>query len=278
MSEIVKAATHELDGFDAFESAVEGEEGRVSSSLIQGDRISFTNEATWVIAISNVKLPPELELLVWDVLRVVNKWPVEPGAPPIESRVLGPGEKIPDLKKKNEATPQEEWRMGPSGQLEGPYQFQYLVYLFDEKTSARYTWATSTIGGAICVRDCAERTNFMRKYKGARVHARVKLSNTFMNTRFGGRQRPQFIYMPHWVRLGESEEIAALPAPEQVKPPGIKETLDQFAKHAKLAAKVVTKMTEPQAQAKAAAPKQSTGPQEVVKPSAKEVTDDEIMF
>jgi hypothetical protein len=276
MSEIVKAVTHELDGFDAFESAVEGEEGRASSSLIQGDRISFTNEATWVITNSSVRLPPDLELLVWDVLRVVNKWPVEPGAAPIESRVLGPGEKIPDLKKLNNETPQEEWRMGPSGQMEGPFQFQYLIYLFDEKTSARYTWATSTIGGAICVRDCVERTNFMRKYKGARVHARVKLFNTFMNTRFGGRQRPQFIYMPNWVRLGESEETAALPGPEQVKPPGVKETLDQFAKDAKLAAKVVTKMTEPQAQAKTAAPKQPTGLQVVNKPTAKEVTGDEI--
>jgi len=275
MSEIVKATTQQLDGFDAFNDAVEGEEGRASGSLIQGERIAFTNQATWEIAGSNTKLPSDLELLVWNVERVVNKWPVEPG-PPIESRVLGPGEKIPDLKKLNEETPQDEWRMGPNGQMQGPYQFQYLVYLFDEKTSARYTWATSTIGGAICIRDLVERTNFMRKYKGARVHAGVKLSDVFMPTRFGGRQRPQFIYSPNWVRLGESEETAALPSPEQVKPPGAKETLNQLAKDAKLAAKVVSKMTEPQAQTKPAAPKQSTGPQEVSRPSAAEVTNDEI--
>jgi hypothetical protein len=276
MSEIVKVTPQQLDGFDVFEGAVEGEEGRTSAGLIQGERIAFTNEAVWVVASSGITLPSDLELLLWDILRVVNKWPTEPG-PPIESRVLGPGEKIPDLKKLNDETPREEWREGPSGQMEGPYQFQHLVYLFDENTSARYTWATSTIGGAICVRDCAERTNFMRKYKGARVHARVKLSNVFMSTRFGGRQRPAFIYSPNWVRLGNSEETAVLPGPEPVEPPDAKETLNQLAKDAKLAAKVVTKMTEPQAQAKAA-PKQSTGPQVVHKPTAKEVVNDEIKY
>src|SRR6516165_1626436 len=89
MSGIVKVVPQQLDGFDAFEDAVEGEEGRTSASLIQGERIAFTNEAEWVIASSGVKLPPDLELLLWDVVRAVNKWPTEPG-PPIETRVLEP--------------------------------------------------------------------------------------------------------------------------------------------------------------------------------------------
>jgi hypothetical protein len=273
MSELVKITPEQLDGFDTFEDAVEGEEGRVSGSLIQGERIAFTNEAEWVIASSGLKLPPDLELLLWDVLRVVNKWPTEPG-PPIETRVLGPGEKIPDIAKLNKETPKEEWRTGPSGLKEGPFQFQYLVYLFDEKTSARYTWATSTTGGGICVRDCVERTSFMRKYKGVRVHAVVTLSDTFMSTRYGGRQRPHFNYV-RWIKIGEHEEPAALPGPEPVKPPDAKETLNQRAKDARLAAKVVTKMTEPPAQAKTTKP---TGPQEVAKLTGKEVTGDEIKY
>jgi len=276
MSELAKIPPQQLDGFDTFEDAVEGEEGRVSSGLIQGERIAFTNEAEWVVASSGLKLPPDLELLLWDVLRVVNKWPTEPG-PPIEARVLGPGEKIPDIKKLNKETPKEEWRMGPSGEEEGPYQFQYLVYLFNETTSGRYTWATSTTGGGICVRDCVERTNFMRKYKGTRVHAVVTLSDTFMSTRYGGRQRPHFNYV-RWIKIGESEEMAALPGPEPVKPPDAKETLSQLAKDARLAAKVVTKMTEPPVQAKTTAAKKPTGPQEVAKPTAKEVTGDEIKY
>ena len=47
---------------------------------------------------------------------------------------------------------------------------------------------------------------------------------------------------------------------------------------ARLAAKVVTKMTEPPAQAKTTAAKKPTGPQEVAKPTAKEVTGDEIKY
>jgi hypothetical protein len=124
------------------------------------------------------------------------------------------------------------------------------------------------------VRDCVERTSFMRKYKGVRVHAVVTLSDTFMPTRYGGRQRPHFNYA-RWIKIGEHEEPATLPGPEPVKPPDAKETLNQLAKDARLAAKVVTKMTEPPAQAKTTKP---TGPQEVAKPTAKEVTGDEIKY
>ena len=115
----------------------------------------------------------------------------------------------------------------------------------------------------------------MRKYKGARVHAVVTLSDTFMSTRYGGRQRPHFNYV-RWIKIGESEEMAALPGPEPVKPPDAKETLSQLAKDAKLAAKTVDKMAEPQVQPAAA--KKPTGPQEVTTPTAKEVTGDEIKY
>jgi len=67
-----------------------------------------------------------------------------------------------------------------------------------------------------------------------------------------------------------------LPGPEQVKPPGVKEALQQLAKDAKLAAKTVDKMAEPQVQPAAA--KKPTGPQEVTTPTAKEVTGDEIKY
>ena len=117
----------------------------------------------------------------------------------------------------------------------------------------------------------------MRKYKGTRVHAVVTLSDTFMSTRYGGRQRPHFNYV-RWIKIGESEEMAALPGPEPVKPPDAKETLSQLAKDARLAAKVVTKMTEPPVQAKTTAAKKPTGPQEVAKPTAKDVTGDEIKY
>jgi hypothetical protein len=259
MSELVKAATQQLDGFDSFEDAIEGEEERGGSGggggggLLQGcARIKFTNQAEWVLASDNTKLPPDLELLVWDILRVVQKWPVEPG-PPLEERVLQPGEKIPDLNKQNAEAPQSEWRMGPNGQMQGPYQFQFIVYLFHEATAARYAWASGTIGAKVCLRDLTERLRFMRQYRGAKVHAVVKLTNTFMPTRFGGRQRPAFEYV-RWVPIGG--EPAALAATEAAQPKAVAHTPEQTVKPA-----------EPQPAA-----------QTVTKPTAKEVTGDEIVF
>jgi hypothetical protein len=59
----------------------------------------------------------------------------------------------------------------------------------------------------------------MRKSRGEKVCAVVTLSDTFMNTQFGGRQRPHFI-VQRWVRLGGGEQ-PALAAPEPPSLPGL---------------------------------------------------------
>jgi hypothetical protein len=199
--------------------------------------------------------------VLWDVLRAIQRWPVEPG-PPLEERVLQPGEKVPDVKKLNAEAPQSEWREGPNGQMQGPWQFQYVVYLFHEETAARYTWTTGTVGGAICIRDLVERTHFMRQYNGAKVHAVVTLSDTYMPTRYGGRQRPAFIYK-RWIKIGG--EPAALPTADKNPPKAIEQTLEQFAGGDKPAAKP-------------AEPQQASKAQTVAKPTAKQVTGDEIRY
>jgi hypothetical protein len=274
MSELVKVTTQQLDGFDTFEDAVEGEEER-ATGLIQGDRIKFTNQAEWVLANNDTALPQDLELLVWDVLRVVQKWPVEPGAPPIEERVLQPGEKIPDIAKLNTETPQSEWRPGPNGQMQGPWQFQFVVYLFHEETAAQYTWASGTTGAKICLRDLAKRTHFIREYRGAKIHAVVTLTDTFMPTQYGGRQRPAFNYK-RWIKVGGDEPVA-LPAAEA--PTAITQTLDQFANAAEQSAKPVEAQPPSKAQtAKPAAPKPTGKAQTVTVPTAKEATNDGVPY
>jgi hypothetical protein len=275
MTELVKVTPQQLDGFDTFDAAVEGKEERVSG-LIQGDRIKFTNQAEWVFARDNTKLPPDLELLVWDILRVVQKWPIEPG-PPLEERVLAPGEKIPDIQKLNAAAPQSEWRMGPNGQMQGPYQFQFVVYLLHEVTAARYTWASGTTGAKICLKDLTERARFMRQYQGGKVHAVVTLADVFMPTRFGGRQRPAFNYK-RWIRIGG--EQAALPTADKPALPAIEQTPEQPpTSNDKPAAKPVEPQQPDKAQiAKSVAPKQSSEAQTVAKPTAKQVTGDEIIY
>jgi hypothetical protein len=41
----------------------------------------------------------------------------------------------------------------------------------------------------------------------------ITLSDTFMNTRFGGRQRPHF-QIKRWMKLGGESEMEALPPPK----------------------------------------------------------------
>ena len=138
--------------------------------------MKFTNETAWV-ARNGEELSGTLELVAVNVTRVVQKWKDEQ---PIETIILEPGQKFPDLEKLNDAVPKSEWREGPDGKLRGPWQAQYLVYLLNAETVDRYTYVTATTGGGIAVRDLVDRTRWMRKFRGANVYAVVTLSDTFM--------------------------------------------------------------------------------------------------
>jgi hypothetical protein len=165
----------------------------------------------WVINDGD-ELPGDLELVVVDIARVVQKWRDHQ---PVETRILAPGEKFPDIKKLNEETPKSEWVEGPDQQLRGPWQSQHVVYLLNPATMDKYSWPTGTVGGSICVRDIVDKTNWMRSFRGSRVYPVVTLSDKFMNTRFGGRQRPDLI-VKRWITLGgESGKVEALPTTAQ---------------------------------------------------------------
>jgi hypothetical protein len=187
----------EVDGFDSFEDGVEGEEQRQSSGPIQGALVKFTNEAEWTTRDGEV-LPADLELAAVDIARIVQKWGDD--HQPIETIYLAPGQKFPDLVEMNAKIP-EEWVEGPDGKKRGPWQAQHIVYLLDPATMNRYSFATGTVGGAICVRDLVDKTQWMRKFRGTSVVPVITLSDTFMNTRFGGRQRPHFL-IKRWIAFG----------------------------------------------------------------------------
>jgi hypothetical protein len=77
-NEVTKKAKDELcnlDGFDGFTNEAEGEDQDqfAAERVIQGTRINFTNEAIWVDA-AKQKLPDDLELIVWNIGRIVQKW------------------------------------------------------------------------------------------------------------------------------------------------------------------------------------------------------------
>src|SRR5262249_697393 len=153
-------------------------------------------------------LPTDLELIVVDIGRVVQKWGKDnrPCEPPI---ILAPNQKFPDVKAMNEACPKSEWRES-FGNLVGPYQAQHICYMFNPSTMDKYSRPTSTTGGAICASGLVDKTKMMRRFRGQHVYPVVKLSDKFMRTRFGGRQRPDLI-VQRWVTLDGS---GALPAPE----------------------------------------------------------------
>jgi hypothetical protein len=199
------------DGFEGFEPGVEGDDRPQAGGVVQGVLAKFTNEAKWVTRDGD-ELPADLELVAVDIARVAQKWVDQV---PTETIILAPGQKFPDVKKLNDEVPRSEWREGPSGDLVGPWQTQHIVYLLDPKTMERFTYPTGTIGGSIAVRDLADRTTWMRRFRGTHVYPMVTLGDAHMNTKFGGRQRPQFKIV-RWVSLGSEGKV--LPAPAAEKP------------------------------------------------------------
>jgi hypothetical protein len=228
-----------VDGFDTFESGTEGEDERSTAGrTIYGTRIKFTNQATWLCADTEEILPPELELVMVDIARVVIKWDVDGQPIQSETIVLQPGQRFPNVEKMNEDAPQEEWREDPSGRPVGPFQRQHVVYLVDMRDMSRFSWPTATIGGAVAIEDIVDRTKWKRRQMGPNTYPLVRLSHCFMNTRHGGRERPNFRVV-NWVRLGGEggtlppAATPAIPGPtttsEPATPSGATEQLNKFA-------------------------------------------------
>jgi hypothetical protein len=202
-------APQHLDGFED-----EGDE-QESSRVIQGTLVKFTNEATWETG-DGEELPPEREYIATRVIRVVQKW--KDGVP-VATTILAPGEKWPDVKKLNETVPKKEWEEGPGGPR-GPYQAQYILHMVDPSpTMDKYTWPTGTVGGGIAMRDLIDKVKFIRSYRDEHVYAVITLDHVYMNTRFGGRQRPH-LAVQRWVKFGAGNKALPTPdAPPQITPP-----------------------------------------------------------
>ncbi len=205
-NEMIKPNTQTipLDGFTGFEDGVEGDDQPQGGGVIKGRIIKFTNEFSWVTN-DGEELLPSLELVAVDIARLVQKWINQK---PEETIIVLPGQKFPDVQAMNEKAPRSEWREDLNRKMVGPWQMQYLVYLLDLQTLDRFTYPTATVGGGIAVRDLADKTKWVRKFRGPNVNAVVTLSDTFMKNRFGGRQRPHFI-IKRWIGLDAEGALAA---------------------------------------------------------------------
>lgn len=269
---MTKVQDYELDGFAGYEDRVEGDDRQQGGNVIQGALVKFTNEATWLTRDGD-ELPADRELIVVDIARLVQRWKDQQ---PVETRILAPGEKFPDVADLNEAVPRTDWVKGPDGKPRGPWQAQHVVYMLDPATMERYSFPTGTVGGAIAVRDLVDKTNWMRRYRGGHVYPAITLSDTFMNTRFGGRQRPHFL-IKRWVKLDAESGERALPAPALEDP--VRTRLDQFAANenkSKAETKTATVLASPAPEAPGT-PTQA-GAQEVDPPSLREELNDDLPF
>jgi hypothetical protein len=208
MSDIVKKDPTSIDNFAGWEDGVEGDDRPQGAGIIQGSLIRFSNEAMWVTRDGD-ELSADLELVAVDVGRVVQRWQDQA---PAETIVLEPHQKFPDIEEMNQKVPRKEWIEGPNG-LRGPWQAQHILYLLDAGPMDKYTFATGTTGGKIAIRELRDKLVWMRRLRGPNVYPVITLTDKFMNTRFGGRQRPHFV-IKRWVRLGgESGQVEVLPPP-----------------------------------------------------------------
>jgi hypothetical protein len=140
-----------LDGFDTY-----GDE--LDTHLLQGTLIKFTLPCTWVTR-AGEEMPTGKEFIALDVKPVEAKWPTDKNASP-QTRVLLPGEKFRDVKTLNGETPKSEWREY-NGQLKGPWENQFYLYLLDQLMK-RYTYVASTVGGHIAVRELIQQVKDAR--------------------------------------------------------------------------------------------------------------------
>jgi hypothetical protein len=224
MTNEVMKLDDDADDFDIF--AVEGEEDRTDGNLLAGTaRLKFGTEPQqgtyWLFAQSNKPVTTPLALIFAGYQRVTVRFHDQ--IP--ETEILAPGEKFPNLEEKNKKVSQSEWVKNKfTGQLEGPWQNQFVLLFVEENSFDRYSWVAplKTVGSVLCVKDIIRKWEWVQQYRGKDVAPVVKLSDTFMKTRFGGgaggRQRPH-LEVIKWITLGGGgggSTLSAAPEPKQL--------------------------------------------------------------
>jgi hypothetical protein len=127
---------------------------------------------------------------------------------------------LPDVEALNFAIPQSEWELGLDGKPRPPWQFTYVIYLYDLVAGTTYTFANSTFGMRICWERLYEAVCGMRALRGARVLPIVELDKRPMPTSFGMKSRPH-LQIIDWREPPAPVDALppASPAPPALAPP-----------------------------------------------------------
>ena len=115
-------------------------------------------------------------------------------------------------------------------QSASPVRHQLIVYLLDPADAAIATFINSTFGAKLAVEALKDNVRMYRMIRGSRVYPIVELGKKSMKTKFGVKQRPEFIVLD-WRYLGAPEvpnaEVKALEhIGEPVAPPTTAEIFD----------------------------------------------------
>jgi hypothetical protein len=131
----------------------------------------------------------------------------------ISSLVVPPGERWPDVEQMNNDAPREEWGVDLNGNPAGPYVRVTLLKLVDLASLNRYVFITQSIGGNIAIGALADKVKIMRQFRGPGVVPEIRLDKTRFVTRFGVRNRPDFV-VSKWIRFGGGDGGQPLPTPK----------------------------------------------------------------
>jgi hypothetical protein len=190
------------DGLDNYGLSERGDGLIKGRGQVKYDTVVFPGK--W--SIGQELIADDREFIVVKILKIVQKWPPDLTRP--SHQIIPSNKPFPDIKTMNEAAPREEWRES-FGQMKGPYEAAFVVYLLDECNMDVLTYIASTDGGRRAVEELRDRVSIARRFHGP-VAPVVKLSNTFMPTQYGGRQRPD-------LEVVRFTEIAEQVAPRQIE-------------------------------------------------------------
>ena len=258
-NEIAKKTILELDdGVFGYTNESEGDdEVNTSSNVIQGTKIKFLDPHWWNT--STEQIMTGTALIMIERARVVNKWGHD--NKPLVTRILAPDEKFPNFEKLNAECDKSEWRER-FGKMVGPWGGQHCLYFVDDLLRLnRYTWPSplTTVGSAMCVEELVDQIKLVRKFRG-NVYPVVILGHTNFKTGFGPRQRPYLLTIPNWITC-DGQTGTSLPPSDGNQTGG----------------------SLPPSSGNPGTPPSATGgtpagTQPVSKPTAKEVTGDEIIY
>jgi hypothetical protein len=132
---------------------------------------------------------------------------------------------LPDAKELNNQIPQAEWGLGLDGKPRAPWQFNWVVYLFDPDLGETYTYLNSTTGASIAVERLDDRLKMTQRLRG-KVLPIVKLDSRPMKIAALNitKLRPEFS-VTEWRDF--NGEPAQLPPPPDQDPAGAAAKLSQ---------------------------------------------------